>query len=137
MKEKRPIVTVAALVFNPEGKFLLLKSKKWKGKWGIPAGKVEYGERTEEALKREIREETGLEIEKIKFLKMQELIKERDFWEEAHFVSINSQCRAENENVTLNNEAEEYMWAGPEEALKLDINRPTRELVEYFINNQK
>ncbi len=137
MSSERPVVTVAALVFNQEGKVLLLKSKKWRGKWGIPAGKMEYGETIEEALKREMMEETGLETREIKFLKVQELIREKDFWEEAHFVSINSQCKAKNEYVTLNSEAEEYIWAEPHEALKLDLNRPTRELIEYWLGKSR
>lgn len=131
-----PVVTVAALVFSG-GDILLVKSEKWSGKWGIPAGKVEYGEKTEDALKREMREETGLEVGEIQFLKVQELINEKDFWKETHFVSVNYVCRAKSEGVILNHEAEEYAWVGLEGALGMELNRPTRELIEYYLNSEK
>jgi len=131
--DRIPRVTVAAIVLNGNGEMLLLKSEKWRGKYGIPAGKVEYGERTAEAVKREIREETGLAVERLAFLKVQELINEKDFWEEAHFVSVNYVCSALPGNVKLNHEAQGYAWARPKQTLGMGINRPTRELVEHYL----
>ena len=54
-----PEPTVGALVFNPEGKILLIKSYKWTGKYVISGGHIELGESIEQALKREVKEETG------------------------------------------------------------------------------
>lgn len=55
------LVSVAALVTNDEGKILLVKSP-WRG-WEYPGGLIEPGETFEEALHREVREESGVEIE--------------------------------------------------------------------------
>ncbi|KAL7078137.1 hypothetical protein ACQ4LE_002540 [Meloidogyne hapla] len=60
------IVAAIALREGPEGKEVLLMreaKEKCRGKWYIPAGHVEPGETIEEAVKRELREETGLECE--------------------------------------------------------------------------
>ncbi|MDE0020180.1 MAG: NUDIX hydrolase [Candidatus Poribacteria bacterium] len=57
----RHIVAVFALILDPEGRFLLVKHPR-RG-WGFPGGKVEEGENLIEALKREIKEETGVEAE--------------------------------------------------------------------------
>lgn len=64
-------VGVGAAIFNTEGKlFITLRGKEAKnerGKWEIPGGSVEFGETFQEAIKREIKEEVGVEVE-YKFL---------------------------------------------------------------------
>jgi 8-oxo-dGTP diphosphatase len=65
-------VGVGAAIINPEGKlFLTLRGKEAKnerGKWEIPGGSVEFGETLEDALKREIMEEHGVEIAIVELL---------------------------------------------------------------------
>ena len=65
-------VGVGAAIFNSEGKlFLKLRGKKAKnerGTWEIPGGSVEFGETLEDALKREIKEEYGIDISVIELL---------------------------------------------------------------------
>lgn len=63
-KIRRPVPAVAAVIIR-DGEILLVKRayEPSKGKWSIPGGSVEWGEPLVEALKREVREETGLEIE--------------------------------------------------------------------------
>jgi ADP-ribose pyrophosphatase YjhB (NUDIX family) len=60
----RPIVGVGALILN-QGRLLLVKrgAQPGQGKWSIPGGLVELGERVEEAVVREVKEECGLDIE--------------------------------------------------------------------------
>ncbi len=57
-------VTVDALIVK-EGKIVLIKRRNdpYKDFWALPGGFVEYGERTEEAVVREVKEETGLTCE--------------------------------------------------------------------------
>jgi ADP-ribose pyrophosphatase YjhB (NUDIX family) len=60
-------VTAAGIIFDNQGKVLLLKHFFRPGSgWGIPGGFVQAGEHPEEALRRELREETGLELERAK-----------------------------------------------------------------------
>jgi 8-oxo-dGTP diphosphatase len=61
MNYKSPKLTVDGIVLK-DGKILLIKRKNqpFEGKWALPGGFVEYGEKTEEATVREIFEETGL-----------------------------------------------------------------------------
>ena len=61
MLMKKPSIAVDGII-TKDGKILLIKRKNepFKGKWALPGGFVEYGERVEEAVLREIKEETGL-----------------------------------------------------------------------------
>jgi 8-oxo-dGTP diphosphatase len=69
MVEKRPKVGSAVLV-EKEGSFLLGKRDKpnYRGYWVVPGGGVRWGETIQEAAAREIREETGLDIELVKLI---------------------------------------------------------------------
>jgi mutator protein MutT len=58
--------TAAALIFNDAGQILLLKHHFRPGSgWGIPGGFLELGEQPEQALRRELREEIGLEVNQV------------------------------------------------------------------------
>ena len=64
--QTRFTVTAAALIFNDAGHVLLLKHRFRTGSgWGIPGGFLEAGENPEQALRRELREEVGLELEQV------------------------------------------------------------------------
>ena len=58
------IVGVSGVIFDEQRRILLLRHRYWKaGSWGLPGGYVEHKERLEDALRREVREETGYEIQ--------------------------------------------------------------------------
>ncbi len=130
-ESRLPVVTVGALIFDPSGKVLMVRTQKWSDLWGIPGGKVKWGETCEEALRREILEETALEISDIRFVLAQDCIQSKEFYREAHFVLLNYVCRCDGKReVRLNDEAREFQWTAPRAALKLALNHPTRVLLE-------
>jgi phosphoglycolate phosphatase len=125
-----PIVTVGGLVFNPAGEVLMIRTHKWSNLWGIPGGKIKWGEPSVEALRREIREETGLAVNDIRFVLVQDCIHSKEFYREAHFVLLNYTCRCGGEPaVKLNDEGREFRWLTMERALELPLNQPTRKLL--------
>jgi ADP-ribose pyrophosphatase YjhB (NUDIX family) len=108
----------------------MIRTDKWSGLWGIPGGKIKWGETSEAALRREIMEETALEVRNIKFILVQDCIRSPEFYHEAHFVLLNYTCECAGEpRVTLNEEAREYRWLPPEAAMQLPLNTPTRTLL--------
>jgi ADP-ribose pyrophosphatase YjhB (NUDIX family) len=112
----------------------MVRTHKWSNLWGIPGGKTRWGERSEDALRREIREETALEIGDIRFELVQDCIHSKEFYREAHFVLINYTCRAVHPaDVTLNEEAQRFQWCDLNACLDLPLNHPTRVLVEHVL----
>lgn len=131
-----PLATVGALIFNDAGEVLMIRTDKWSGLWGIPGGKIKWGETSEDALRREILEETALEIKDIRFILVQDCIRSPEFYHEAHFVLLNYTCVcAGKTDVTLNEEAREFRWLPPAAAIGLPLNTPTRILLEAVMQN--
>lgn len=127
-----PVVTVGALVLDAAGRGLLVRTHKWHGRWGVPGGKIARGETAEAALKRELREETGLDVDEVRFVAVYEAIDSPEFFKPAHMILLNYTARTAGEApaVALCDEAQEYRWASREEALALPLNSFTRALVE-------
>lgn len=69
--KKRPKVGIGVLVFK-KGKALLAKRKgsHGRGEYAFPGGHLEFGESIEECAKRECREEAGIEIKNVRFLRL-------------------------------------------------------------------
>lgn len=130
-EKTRPLVTVAALVQNRDQQLLFLKSPKWQEKWALPAGKVESGESLVEALHREVMEETGLELKHASEILVQEIIHPADFHEPAHFISHGYLAVTDSTQVTRNYESVDHCWLSMAEALNIDLNSPTRDLLEH------
>jgi len=125
-----PVVTVGALIFDEADRVLMVRTHKWSDLWGIPGGKVKWSETSEEALRRELKEETDLEVTDIRFVLVQDCIHSKEFYRDAHFVLLNYTCRCVGKpNVTLNDEAREFRWVSVAAALQMPINQPTKKLL--------
>ena len=130
-----PLATVGALIFNHAGEVLMIRTHKWSNLWGIPGGKIKWGETSKAALRREITEETNLKVNDIEFVLVQDCIHSKEFYRDAHFVLLNYTCRCTGKNpcVKLNEEGLEYRWLKPAAALKMPPNTPTRILLEAVL----
>ena len=129
-----PEATVGALVANSEGEVLIVRSNKWGNKYTVPGGHIELGERAEDAIKREVKEETGLEIHSVKLLLVQQAIYPADYYKHEHFVFMDYLCRSLNSEVKLDGrELQQYVWIKPDEALKLDLEDYTRNFVLKYL----
>ena len=130
----RPVVTVGALIFNSKGEVLMIRTHKWSNLWGIPGGKTKLGETSEEALRREIKEETDLDVADVRFVLVQDCIHSPEFYRDAHFVLLNYSCRCVgSEAVRLNDEAVEWRWVAPNAVWDLPLNTPTHVLLEAVL----
>lgn len=78
--QKKFTASVAVIITNRQGKVLLLEHLLRPGSgWGIPGGFIEHGEQPETAVRRELREETGIELENIKLYRIRTLNRHIEF----------------------------------------------------------
>ncbi len=131
--QRYPIPTVAALVRGPLGRVLIARTTKWKGLWGVPGGKIEWGEGLEAALKREFREEVGLNLSNIRFAMLQESVLDEGFHKPMHFIFANYFADSDSEEVVPNEEIAEWAWVEAQRALEYPLNTYTRLLVEEYL----
>jgi phosphoglycolate phosphatase-like HAD superfamily hydrolase/ADP-ribose pyrophosphatase YjhB (NUDIX family) len=125
-----PIATVGGLIFNDAGEVLMIQTQKWSNRWGIPGGKIKWGEASEAALRREIKEETGLDVTEVEFVLVQDCIHSKEFYRDAHFVLLNYRCRTPGKpGVILNDEGQDFRWVTIADALQMPLNQPTQKLL--------
>ena len=134
MNQQYPEATVGALILNPKGEVLIVRSSKWNDKYTVPGGHIELGERAEDAIRREVKEETCLDVEVERLLLVQQAIYPRFYHKHEHFVFMDYLCRAKGTNVKLDGkELQHYVWVNPRDALKLDIEQYTRNFIAKYL----
>jgi len=104
------LVSVAALVTNDKGKILLVNSP-WRG-WEYPGGLIEPGESFEAALKREVYEEAGVQIEITGFVGICKNVAR-------NIVNIDFTARYTGGTLTTSEESTEVGWFTPEQAMEI------------------
>ncbi len=126
-----PKVAAGALVLN-ENKFLLVKrhDEPDAGLWAIPGGKLEYGETLEQCAKREIKEETNIEIKIDKIASITEIIL-KDF----HYIIIDFLAYYISGTVKSSSDALEAGFFSIDEINKMNVNKTSLKLIKSFINN--
>lgn len=127
----RPILAVSAAIIRG-GKVLVVRRAHppAHGLYTLPGGGVEVGETLVEAVRREIREETALEIEPIGLAGYREAIgRDADGRVERHFVILPFAARWIAGEPTLNEELSESMWLEPYEIAAIDTTAGLAEIV--------
>ena len=126
-------MAVGALVFSSKNEILIVRPNKWRDKFSVPSGHIELGERAEDAIKREVIEETGLDVEPVKLLLVQEAIYPKDFHKHEHSVSLDYLCKTRNSRVRPDGRGlQAYPWVYPMEALKSDQEYTSNLFLKYI-----
>ena len=136
-KEARhPEAVVGPLIYNEKGEILLIKNPKFKDFWTIPGGHIELNEPAVEALKREIMEETSLELKNIEPISFDEGISPEFFFKDKHFIYLNYLAELAGGEITKSDEMTEYLWVDPEETASLKITPSVRPLIDIYLERK-
>lgn len=135
MNIDKVVVIVSSIILNPLNQVLLVqRSQKssYPDYWQLVEGKLEKGESLEVALKREIREETGLSTS--------ELILNNVFYNELEAKGSNYLCirvvfntNAISTQISISDEHAAFGWFGVEEALALSLLPGTKAILDTLL----
>ncbi|MFH1946811.1 MAG: nucleotide exchange factor GrpE [Candidatus Magasanikbacteria bacterium] len=141
-EKKYPSLTVGVYIFNKKGEMFLMRAPHWSDKLVIPGGHVDYGESVSNTVIRETKEETGLDVENLDFLKVEEIKDSKDYTKNKHIVSLayKATLKDDKQEPKLDGrEATEFFWIKPKDILKRDdIEEHTYNATEeLFVKKKK
>ncbi len=128
-----PLVGVAAVVFNEEGQALLVKRGRppRQGAWGLPGGLLDLGERLVDGVRREVREECGVEIDVRDLVAAFEPIqRDEDGRVEYHYVVLDYWATLVSGDAVAQDDADAVAWAGPGEWADYELPADTLKVVQ-------
>lgn len=127
----RPIVAVGALIIQ-DGRVLLVRraTEPLKGEWSLPGGVVETGETLEEAVKREVLEETGIEtfVQRAVGL-FQRIIPDANGRVRFHYVVHDYLCGPSMGETKAADDVDQVAWFTKDEVKTLPLQPFTRDLI--------
>ena len=140
MEVKQSVATKAFILNN--GRVLILReSKNYKegtnfGKYDVPGGRIKPGQKYDESLHREIKEETGLEVKIGRPFHVGE-------WRpniggiENQIIGIFFECFSDSENVSLSRDHDRHEWINPEEYKNHDLIPGLERVFNKYLESKK
>jgi mutator protein MutT len=132
----RPIAGVGAIVVDGQRRVLLVKraNPPLAGRWSLPGGVIDVGESTEQAVAREVREETGLDVIVGPLVEVVERIhRDADNRVEYHYVLLDHLCQPAGGVLRAATDAAEVTWAAAGDLGDYGIAAATRRVIEHAL----
>jgi 8-oxo-dGTP diphosphatase len=127
----RPIVGVGAVILY-EGNVLLVKRRyePLAGRWSLPGGTVEVGETLEDALAREMREETGLEVTVGPVIEVfDRILHDAEQRVEYHFVLVDYLCSPAGGTLAAGSDVDDARFVGPGELGPYELTDKAQQVI--------
>jgi ADP-ribose pyrophosphatase YjhB (NUDIX family) len=134
----RPLVGAGAVVHDGS-KVLLIKRKNPpnESRWALPGGLVELGERVQDAIVREVKEETGLDVALEGLLNVTtDIHLDERSRPKYHYVLVDYLARRVGGMVRLNEESSAFGWFTAEQVRRLDMSEGTRDALSLYFRRR-
>ena len=131
MMGRRPLVAVGAVALRDDGALLLVRRGKAPalGRWSLPGGRVDWGETLSDALRREVAEETGLEVAPGKLAGLVERI----YLDEGfHYVILDYHVTVTGGTLRPGSDVTDARWVLPSEMVRLELSDGLLEALQDF-----
>jgi 8-oxo-dGTP diphosphatase len=130
---RSPIAGVGAVITNYAGQVVLVRRGKppREGQWSIPGGRIEWGETIEEALLREIMEETGLTVQVERLIDVVDFVaRDASGVVTGHYVLIDFKVVQLSGELRAGSDAAEVCWANPGMLERYALWEETRRIID-------
>jgi len=138
----RPIVGVGGLVIHRNQVLLIRRGgEPLKGEWSIPGGLLELGEELAEGVRRELKEETGLDVEPFEVLTVFDRIFRDGTRVQYHYVIVDYVCRRRGGRLTAGSDVVDARWVRREDLPQYHLTEKATAVVlaafEFFRTRQR
>jgi 8-oxo-dGTP diphosphatase len=108
-----PMVGVGAVVIDGDHVLLIRRGQEpMKGQWSLPGGALEVGETLLDGVRREVLEETGLEVEPVALIEvLDRIVRDEDGRVQFHYVLVDYLCRVTGGKLCCATDAVDARWA--------------------------
>jgi ADP-ribose pyrophosphatase YjhB (NUDIX family) len=128
----RPFVGVGALILRDNEVLLVQRgSEPYRDRWSIPGGALKLGESLEDGVRREVREEAGLEVSVLGLVELFERVtRDREGEVEYHYVLADYLCEALGGELRAGDDARDAAWTPRSRIAELAMTDGTAAVIE-------
>jgi ADP-ribose pyrophosphatase YjhB (NUDIX family) len=130
----RPVVGVGGVVVHYQRALLIRRGcEPLKGQWSIPGGMLELGEELADGVRRELKEETGLEVEPLEIVAAFDRITREGKRVKYHYVIVDYVCRLKRGRLKPGSDVVDARWVRREDLPKYHLTEmATKVILESF-----
>jgi 8-oxo-dGTP diphosphatase len=130
------VLGVGAVVVRADAALLIRRGKEpLRGRWVVPGGTVELGETLEEAVAREVLEETGIVVRPLEVMKVFDAIERDGAGVRFHYVVVDYRCAYVSGEARAGSDAEAVAWVGEADLSSFDLPPLALELVRSALRD--
>jgi ADP-ribose pyrophosphatase YjhB (NUDIX family) len=135
----RPLVGVGAIILEGDRVLMAQRGKQpLQGWWSLPGGLLEIGEALADGLRREVREETGLEVRPLGVLEVFErIMRDAAGVPEYHYVLIDYICHAAGGTLRAGDDVCAVEWVRRRDLASLQITEGTPAVIEKAFRDRR